>query len=115
MNKGGLVDVIRQYSKNRGLLDDLARTIAQTEQAAKIQDQRRSVRTTARTNERRTLQDRLNADDLRRLIVAYHSGTTQRELAERYGISVTSVKRLLRLHRAAKWIVGQNAPTRTRD
>ena len=40
--------------------------------------------------------DRLTADDVTTLIEAYLAGTTVRELAAKYGIGMTTVKRILR-------------------
>ncbi len=46
--------------------------------------------------------DRLNGTDVQRLISCYRDGVTVRELAEQFKISMTSVKRLLREHRARR-------------
>jgi DNA-directed RNA polymerase specialized sigma24 family protein len=43
--------------------------------------------------------DRLTAQDEEALLEAFHAGTRQWRLAERYGISVSSVKRLVRRDR----------------
>jgi transposase len=43
--------------------------------------------------------DRLTEADERQLVAAFHAGTSKRKLAERYDISESSVKRLLRRHR----------------
>jgi transposase len=51
----------------------------------------------ARAN--RKLGERLTDEDVAALVTASHSGTSQRELAERYCISQTSVKKILSLHR----------------
>jgi DNA invertase Pin-like site-specific DNA recombinase len=45
------------------------------------------------------LVDRLGEQIIRDLLRDSHSGATQRRLAERYGISLSSVKRVLRRHR----------------
>ena len=42
------------------------------------------------------LADRLGEQTIRELLTDSRAGTPQRELAERYGISVSSVKRILR-------------------
>jgi hypothetical protein len=48
---------------------------------------------------RRSLIDRLGEQIIQEMIHDSHSGATQRGLAERYGISASSVKRVLRRHR----------------
>lgn len=42
------------------------------------------------------VRDRLSETDVSELIVSFHDGTPKRELAERYGISLSAVKNLLR-------------------
>lgn len=44
------------------------------------------------------VRDRLDDAGVRRLISAYRDGATTRQLAEQFGIGMTSVKRLLREH-----------------
>ena len=46
----------------------------------------------------RRLRDRFSLEDLRIMIDLYKSGTTAREVADKYGVSLRSVKRLLRQH-----------------
>jgi transposase len=46
--------------------------------------------------------DRLGEADTERLIAAFTAGTSKRKLAGRYGISESSVKRLIRQHGASK-------------
>jgi hypothetical protein len=48
------------------------------------------------------LSDRLSEADLGHLVAAFAAGTTKRELAARYDISDSSVKRLIRQHGASK-------------
>jgi hypothetical protein len=42
------------------------------------------------------VRDRLSEADVRELVEAFRTGTTKHELVERYGISLSSVKRVLR-------------------
>lgn len=44
--------------------------------------------------------DRLSAHDVETLLQAFHAGTPKWQLAEMYGISLTSVKRLIRRSRS---------------
>jgi transposase-like protein len=46
----------------------------------------------------RRLCDRFSAEDLQSMIDLYRSGATARQVAEKFGVSVRSVKRLLHQH-----------------
>ncbi len=46
----------------------------------------------------RRLRDRFSLDNLQAMIDLYRSGTTARQVAEKFGVSLRSVKRLLRQH-----------------
>jgi hypothetical protein len=46
------------------------------------------------------VRDRLTPDDIMQLVDRFCGGTPKRVLAAEYGISMSSVKRLLRRHRA---------------
>ena len=59
------------------------------------------MRTTGRRGDRR-VSDRLGPEELEQLVGAFQRGTSKRQLAERYGISESSVKRLIRLRGASK-------------
>jgi hypothetical protein len=43
--------------------------------------------------------DRLSPDDVETIIDLYHGGTIAQDLAEKFGIGLSSVRRLLRTHR----------------
>jgi DNA invertase Pin-like site-specific DNA recombinase len=45
-----------------------------------------------------SMHDRLSAEDLHTMIDLYTSGATRAQVAQRFGISVSSVKRVLREH-----------------
>ena len=55
-----------------------------------------------RNNARQAWQvsDRLSTEDIETLLQAFRAGTPKWQLAEMYGISLTSVKRLVRQSRA---------------
>lgn len=55
-----------------------------------------SVRTVGGNRRTDLLEDRLSEDDIRQLISDFQSGTPKWKLAEQYGISLSSVKRVLR-------------------
>ncbi|MGH3707884.1 MAG: helix-turn-helix domain-containing protein [Pseudonocardiaceae bacterium] len=46
----------------------------------------------------RRLRDRFAPDDLQVMVDLYRSGTTAKQLAEKFGVSLRSVKRLLHQH-----------------
>ena len=46
----------------------------------------------------RWLRDRFSSDDLQAMIDLYRSGTTAKQVAEKFGVSLRSVKRLLHRH-----------------
>jgi hypothetical protein len=46
------------------------------------------------------MKDRLTQTDLDQLVAAFKQGSTTPELAERYGVSPTSIKTILRHHGA---------------
>jgi DNA invertase Pin-like site-specific DNA recombinase len=46
--------------------------------------------------------DKVTDEDVRRLLERYRSGVTARKLVEEFGISESSVKRLLRKHGARR-------------
>ena len=96
------VDLIAAYSKRRDLADALVSSVQQLRQAeAQIGEPAFSVRST-QTFSRWRVNDRLSQADMERLVTAFTAGTSKRKLAERYGISESSVKRLIRRHGASK-------------
>jgi hypothetical protein len=96
------VDLIRHYSNRPDLLDDLGRTVCRLGQLAPEPAQgRRSVSSTGRMGRKWALRDRLGPDDVRGLVEGFRAGMSKRKLARQYGISESSVKRILRLHRTA--------------
>jgi hypothetical protein len=51
---------------------------------------------------RGSMRERFRAEELQAMIDLYNSGTTRAQVAERFGISVSSVKRVLRDHGICK-------------
>jgi hypothetical protein len=65
----------------------------------------------------RRLRDRFSLDNLQAMIDLYRSGTTARQVVEKFGVSLRSVKRLLRQHgvrRERRSRGPQQLPTRSR-
>ncbi|WP_157431100.1 hypothetical protein [Actinomadura macra] len=98
-----MVDLLSSYSNRQDLLQDLqhaARNLrASLEDTAEATTSVRSQRTPAPAWR---LADRLTEADIANLISSFLGGTTARELAAQYGISLTSVKAILRAHNARR-------------
>jgi Helix-turn-helix domain of resolvase len=58
--------------------------------------------TTHRTPRSRRLRDRFSSEDLQAMIDLYRSGTTAGQVAEKFSVSLRSVKRLLREHQVRR-------------
>jgi hypothetical protein len=97
------VDLVGAYSKHLGLAECLVRTVQQVQQKQEHPTgQPASVRSTGRSDRQWRVGDRLSEADVRLLVTAFESGTPKWKLAEQYGISESSVKRLVRRHRAGR-------------
>jgi hypothetical protein len=88
--------VIRRYSNRPDLLEQLRRvaTILTDDGEAGVDVES----TTESVIRSRRLRDRFSSEDLQAMISLYRVGTTAREVAEKFGISLRSVKRLLYQH-----------------
>jgi uncharacterized protein (DUF2235 family) len=97
------VDLIRAYSNRRDVADALVSTVQQLRQAqAQGSGTTNSVRSTPLSTRQWRVGDRMSEADTEQLVAAFTAGTSKRKLAERYGISESSVKRLVRQHGASK-------------
>jgi DNA invertase Pin-like site-specific DNA recombinase len=93
------VDLVASYSNRPELAYDLAETLRRLQRAQTEASAPSSVRShTGRPPEQRRVEDRLSSEQIEALISSYRAGTTTRELAQRYGLGLTTVKRLLRDH-----------------
>jgi DNA-binding NarL/FixJ family response regulator len=98
-----LMDLMAVYSNRRDLADALVSAVQQLRKAqAQTEASVQSVRSAPPSTRQWRVGDRLSQDDGEQLVVAFTAGTPKRELAERYGISESSVKRLIRRHGASK-------------
>jgi hypothetical protein len=99
LNKPCLVDLLRRYSNRADLLEQLGRvsvilsnssggTSVDPSGAGKADEASRS----------RWLRHRFTADEQQAMIDLYRSGAPARVVAERYGIGVRAIKRLLQTH-----------------
>ena len=92
------VDLIGTYSNHRNRADLLKRTrrwLSEGRQA-RIQDPKVSVRAVPKVIVPRRVVDRLGEEAVRELVEARQAGAKLRELVERYEVSESSLKRLLR-------------------
>lgn len=97
-SKAVVVDLTWTYSNRPDLADLLRRTRRwlSEDRYGPVEDQQASVRTRPAPVVPRRVVDRLGEDAVREMIEARRAGVKLREVAERYGISESSVKRLLR-------------------
>lgn len=94
------MDLSSVYSKRSDLADALVRAVSQLHSAQQqVGVARVSVQSIGRSDREWRVSDRLSEDQLRQLVDAFRTGTPKRKLAEDYGISESSVKRLIRKHR----------------
>jgi DNA invertase Pin-like site-specific DNA recombinase len=73
--------------------------VAQLADGIKVEEDQNERPALAPQRQRWRLVDRLSEQIIRDLLRDRQTGTTHRALAERYGISLSSVKRVLRQHR----------------
>lgn len=95
------MDLLASYSKRPELLHDLAATWRQLGNAQAGEGSgRTSVCSVPRSAKLpQPLQERLSDGDQRAILERYESGMLRQQLAREYGISVSSVGRLLRAER----------------
>jgi DNA invertase Pin-like site-specific DNA recombinase len=96
------VDLISAYSKRRDLADALVSAATQLRQAQAAAGASAPSMRSAVSHRRWRVGDRLNQDDQKQLVATFAAGTPKWKLAERYGISESSVKRLIRREGASK-------------
>jgi hypothetical protein len=100
-----MVDLLAYYSNRPTVLHDLMRAAQKLERLRGQEPvgQRRSVHCESRPTRRAprpAVADRLSEADLEELAALFRSGMPKHVLAERYGISLSSVKRLLKAENA---------------
>jgi DNA-binding NtrC family response regulator len=92
-----LVGVAGHYSNHPDLLEQLRKVAAIVSDGGQDDGAGAEVTTESVLRSRR-LRDRLSSDELQAMIDLYRSGTTAKQVAEKFGVSLRSVKRLLRKH-----------------
>src|SRR4051812_18141548 len=97
----GCVDLVGAYSNRQDLLNDLVTASRVIKEASGGAPERESVQTPPSSpNVRPRLSERLTPEDIQTLVALFATGTTKAQLEERFGISRSSVKRILRQHRS---------------
>jgi hypothetical protein len=96
-----LLDLVRAYSKRYDLLDELDRATRRLARAlaADPVGEPLSVRSTGRVGRAWALTDRLSEDEMREIARSFEAGISKDRLGERYGISRSSIQRILRKYR----------------
>lgn len=92
---------MRRYANRPDLLAELNRVAAKlAEPAGSPPDDTPYEEGMARGGRQRRVADLLAPDDIKELVASFKAGVAKHRLATKYGISVSSVKRLLRQHRS---------------
>jgi DNA-directed RNA polymerase specialized sigma24 family protein len=89
--------VIRRYSNRPDLLEQLRKVAVILSDGSQDDGVGAKVPIECLVRSRR-LDDRFSPEDLQAMIDLYRSGVTAREVAEKFGVSLRSVKRLLHRH-----------------
>jgi helix-turn-helix resolvase-like protein len=92
-----IVGVMRRYSNRSDLLEQLRNVVVILSDGGQDEDAGARVTIECVIRSRR-LCDRFSPEDLQTMIDLYRSGTTARQVAEKFGVSLRSVKRLLYKH-----------------
>lgn len=102
------VGILRCYSNRSDLLEQLRKVAVILSRGGHEGNTGTEVARESVVRSRR-LRDRFSSEDLHSMIDLYQSGTTARQVAERFGVSLRSVKRLLHQHgvRREQWRRGR--------
>jgi hypothetical protein len=93
-----LVELVRRYSNRADLLERLMDTRSRTRQRGGEDPDSRLVTVSGRTSGVWRVRDRLTDADVHVLIADFLAGTSKGELADRYDVSFSTVKNILRKH-----------------
>jgi transcriptional regulator of aromatic amino acid metabolism len=91
-----LVELVRRYSNRADLLERLAETRSRVRQRGGEDSDSHQITVSGRTSGVWRVRDRLTDDDVHVLIADFLAGTSKRELADRYEVSFSTVKNILR-------------------
>jgi len=97
-----VVDLLRWYSNNPAHLYDLRATLKALAEDDPADDEPELGRQPRRTRRGWSMAERLSVDGLREVAGYYRAGMTARELAEKFSVSLSSIKRILRANGACR-------------
>ena len=92
------VELVRRYSNRADLQERLAEARSRASQLSQQEPGAHSVALSARVSRTWRVRDRLTDADVECLIAEFLAGTPKRVLAERYAVSFSTVKNILRKH-----------------
>ncbi len=92
------MELVRRYSNRADLQERLAEARFRARQRGEQEPDNHVVTVSGRASSVWRVQDRLTDDDVQALIGEFLTGTSKRVLAERYAVSFSSVKNILRKH-----------------
>lgn len=90
------MDLLVRYSKQVDRVSELVSAVHRLRGGDAGEPVRVSVRSADRPRVQQRVLDRLSESELCRMVAEAHAGTTNRVLAERYAMSESTVKRILR-------------------
>jgi hypothetical protein len=93
-----MVDLIGSYSNRQDLADALVSAVQQLRKAQASTDEPAFSVRSAKSPRPWRVGDRLFDADIEQLIVAFAAGTSKKKLAAQYGVSRSSVRRLIERH-----------------
>jgi DNA invertase Pin-like site-specific DNA recombinase len=92
------VELVRRYSNRADLLERLTEARSRTRLRGGEDPDSHTITFSGRVSGVWRVRDRLTDDDVLTLIADFLAGTSKRELAERYAVSFSTVKNILRKH-----------------
>ena len=96
------MELVRRYSNRPDLQERLTEARSRARQRGEREPESQANSATGRAPSVWRVRDRLTDDDVLRLIAEFLAGTSKRELAAQYELSLGSVKNLLRKHGARR-------------
>lgn len=107
-----MVDLTWTWSKRQDLADLLRSGIRRLagQDPTPVEDRQPGARTTVKIDQPRRVVDRLGEDAVREMIETRRAGASLKDVAEQYGISESSLKRLFRAATNDPARVAKDAP-----
>jgi DNA invertase Pin-like site-specific DNA recombinase len=93
-----MVELVRRYSNRADLLERLTEARSRARLRGEEDPDNHPITVSGRVSGVWRVRDRLTDDDVLALLADFLAGTPKRELAERYRVSFSTVKNILRKH-----------------